>query len=139
MPREFVRGARELDRALRGLDRKIRRKVLLSGLRAVATPIKQDMARRAPHRTGSGQLRESIIVRTSPRRQSQHEAEVRIGPARSAFYGMFFEYGTRFMPARPFMRPAFDTNVRGTFSRFGQFVGRTIEREARKLNRGRNR
>lgn len=30
-----------------------------------------------------------------------------VGPVRSAFYGKFLEFGTRFMAPRPFMRPAF--------------------------------
>jgi len=52
-----------------------------------------------------------------------------------AYYGLFQEFGTRHIPAQPFLRPALESN-RAVFIRvFGQELGRHIEREGRKIGK----
>jgi HK97 gp10 family phage protein len=42
------------------------------------------------------------------------ETAVAVGPSRGGFYGSFLELGTKFIQARPFVRPAFDENIDGS-------------------------
>jgi HK97 gp10 family phage protein len=42
------------------------------------------------------------------RRDGGHYASVSVGVRSKAFYWRFLEFGTRFIRARPFLRPAFE-------------------------------
>lgn len=68
--------------------------------------VRSDAVRRAPIKTGN--LRASITVERVD--ESVARAEVTVGPSKQAPYGVHVEYGTRFMAAQPYMRPALDTN-----------------------------
>ena len=61
-----------------------------------------DIKERAPRRTGD--LAESIEAVVEEKGKDKGAAKVRA----TKFYGMFHEFGTSKMPARPFMRPSFD-------------------------------
>src|SRR5262245_22663248 len=63
------------------------------------------MSMRAPVRTG--RLAGAIEVEVQ-RRVRRGAVVTRIGPSREGFYAKFIEFGTRFMAAQPFMRPAID-------------------------------
>ena len=143
-------GARELDRVLQKLPREIGEKVLLSSLRVGAKEIKEAAKARAPVRSGGGAktvktavgggirvVRQPGFLKNSIRiarlRGSESSAAVSIGPRREAFYGMFQEFGTRFQPARPWLRPALDAAAGRAIAAFGKALGKKVERAAVKL------
>lgn len=73
-----------------------------------AAPVSQE-ADRSPASKKYGRLRDNIRVRLAKSRQSTAIVyNITIG---RAFWGFFQEFGTRNMPANPFMRRAFDQSV----------------------------
>lgn len=58
----------------------------------------------------TGKLRDNIIIKRLEESAKGNESQTYIVTPRSkpAFYWRFLEFGTVKMPARPFMRPAFD-------------------------------
>jgi HK97 gp10 family phage protein len=80
-----------------------------------------------------GHLRDNITVRKQrPEREHQIKFSVGVG---AAFWGLFLEFGTRFMAARPWLRPAFDVVAPRVIDAIGRLLGIGIEREAKRLNR----
>ncbi len=52
------------------------------------------------------------------------------------FWGLFLEYGTRVIQAKPFFRPAIDANIDHISNEVKQKLAKGIESEAKKLARG---
>lgn len=107
-----IRGGEELAAALEALGPTMEKKILRSAMREAAKPMLADAKRRAPVLTG--QLRKSLKIRAMKRR-SKGQVGVVISTAKGffkgdEFYGAFHEFGTKRMPARPFIRPAFEAN-----------------------------
>lgn len=92
---------------------------LLSVLEEVAEPIRATAARLAPLDTGT--LRDSIVVKPIQNRRTG-AVSVGVGTTGEGFYGRFHEYGTRYMPARPFLRPAFDRHKDNAERRIGSLM-----------------
>lgn len=67
--------------------------------------IKAPRSARGTHGHEPGFLARSIQWQSRPRSLSAV-----VGIARAAFYWKFLEFGTRFLSARPFVRPAADSN-----------------------------
>jgi len=114
-----VTGGQELAVQLRKLALGVRKKALLGVLKTAAVPIQGRAAELAPlDPVGEVHLKESIQVSVANQIGTQaggrweasdeFQAAVAIGPTRKAFYGLFVEYGTVKMGAKPFLRPAFD-------------------------------
>lgn len=57
------------------------------------------------------------------------------GPALSVFYGLFQEFGTRFHPPKPFMRPAWDAMKTRLIDIFATELGDQIEKSRKRLAR----
>lgn len=150
-------GARELDLALRNLDRKIARKLVRQALRAGAKIIRDEAQQNAP--VLSGQLKKSIKVRAAKsRRRGVIRLQVQTADgdyAGDEFYASFIEYGfmkqeTRrledgslislkrgsgtptYFPPRPFMRPAFESKKHEAARLVETTLRESIEREAAK-------
>lgn len=107
-----IRGAEELAAALQELGKAMEKKILRSAMRQAATIILEDAKRRAPVLTG--QLRKSLRIRAI-KRTRKGQVGVVISTSKGFFkgddfYGGFHEFGTKKMPARPFIRPAFEAN-----------------------------
>ena len=68
-----------------------------------AIAVRDEARSRAPISTGK--LKKDIRVKTA---QDKLSAEVTYMGKKRAFYGKFIEFGTRFMPARPFLGPAWE-------------------------------
>ena len=68
-----------------------------------AIRVRDDARSRAPFKTGK--LKRDIRVKKS--KDGLTAAVTYMGKKR-AFYGKFIEFGTRFMPARPFLGPAWE-------------------------------
>jgi len=100
-----VTGAQQLGANLIGVGRSVAGNRLEAAGLAGGRVIAKDAARRAPRDTG--QAAESIDARIVD--SQRHRVEIAIGPGRyDGWYLLFHEIGTSKMPARPFLRPAFD-------------------------------
>jgi HK97 gp10 family phage protein len=133
MATEFVQGMSELLRKLRELPKALENRIVNEALEAGAQPILDTAKALAPVDTGL--LRESLKVVTAPVRKNSHL--VRVGTEEGdykgdAFYAAFHELGTTKMPARPYLRPAFDQNVNRAIEIISSEIGTAIEREATK-------
>lgn len=110
-----ITGLKEIADALRGLGPDIVRNALRSGVRAAAKLVKDDAAARVPVKTGM--LKKSIYIKQIREESGATQQTFFVG-ARSgkkyrkrgqdAYYWRFIEFGTAKLPARPFLRPAFD-------------------------------
>jgi HK97 gp10 family phage protein len=123
-----IEGAKEMDRVLRTLPRAMGRRAAIGALRAGAVPIAEEAELNAPRK--SGELAENILIRTA---RDQGQVTVLIGPARSAFQGIFQEFGTKNHPAQPFMRPAFDSKAVEALAIIGDRLGKNLTRAAKRL------
>jgi len=106
-----IQGLDELEAQLKWLPLHVRRKVARDALKAGAQVIKTQAEINAPFKTGA--LMQSIEVQ---RGRSRRRGTVNfvVGVSKGwfkgdQFYAAFHEFGTSHQPARPFLRPAFDT------------------------------
>jgi len=58
-----------------------------------------------------------------------------VGPTKSAFYGLFQEFGTRFHPPKAFMRPAWDALKNSMLETIARVLGEEIEKARKRLAR----
>lgn len=136
-----MEGFKELEDALRKLPQEIAGKVMREALKRASRPMADEAKRRAPRSSDpgpQGHMADSIDVRTmrvTPDGSYDVETHLWIGPDRDHFYGLFSEFGTVRQSARPFMRPAFDGLAEETIKQFGNELGDSIERAARRLKR----
>lgn len=100
----MVHGEKELMRKLTQLSTAMATGILEKAVLDGAEVYEEGMRRRVPTRTG--RLKKSITKETT--KKSPVMVTVDVGPGKGGFYGLFLEFGTRKMAARPFMRPAFD-------------------------------
>lgn len=118
-----VQGGADLARQLRVLPTAMSQKVQLQALKRGAVPIRDMAATLAPRdeQAGAPHLADNILI-VAPTSKKLDElgafdmVAVWIGPAAKFFYGYFQEIGTAFHPAKPFMRPAFDSQHRRSIS-----------------------
>jgi HK97 gp10 family phage protein len=124
-----VRGIPDLKAALAGIVPKLRVRALRNALAAGARVVQREARAQAPIISASdsavqqgyrkpGTLQKAIAVRTSKlaRRNGDVGVFVNVRPAKRGFrggkspadpfYWRFVEFGTRNMPARPFLQPA---------------------------------
>ena len=130
-----IEGLKELDVALQELPKATQRNVLLRVLKIEGQPITDTAKSLAPDdpRTGGRDLHSSIVMRATKARKREQSAEVEIGPTTKVFYGMFHEFGTRNMPAHPFMRPAFDGQVYSVLNGIKDQLRLEIEKARKRL------
>ncbi len=148
-----VRGLKGLQRALQELPKKIERRALNAALMKGAQPMVKAAKSRAPVLTGA--LR--YAVRAKPVSPKGHAATVVIGITGAkqverknskgrvrkvwvraknfVFYWLFQEFGTGHQPARPFMRPAFETNKVASVGIIKNSLAARIAVEAEKLRK----
>jgi HK97 gp10 family phage protein len=99
-----IEGAEELNEALRDVGDSVTGIIVRQAAEAGANVIAEEAQRLAP--VDEGDLRDSI--KAKPRRIQQGRAQFEIGPGGDAWYGKLVELGTEKMPAKPYLRPAFD-------------------------------
>lgn len=144
MPGEDVKGLNALGKLLDRLPEELQRKVIQSGLRKAANEMVAPLQAAAPVFTGK--LEQSIEVkaegagsRVARQRASLSDkllvsAGIRLrSPGR--YYWHFTEFGTSKMPARPWIRPTFERIHPTALKTFKGYIGKRIEREAKKLAR----
>jgi HK97 gp10 family phage protein len=106
-------------------------------LKVAAIPIQTAMetnARRAPSPTypDIGHLADNIVVKVSITKK--RGAVAKIGPDKAHWYGAFQEFGTPFVPAAPFIRPALDNKGNEAVTILADELGTGIEREAKSIS-----
>lgn len=134
-----IHGLAELDRALQQLPKDVAKKELRGALMAGALIVERGAEERAPVRAEPGYIQRSFgptgrgflkrSVRRGVQKRSQASMTVAVGIGR-AFWGMFQEFGTRFMPARPWLRPAWDATKERAAKTIGEELGKRIEKNA---------
>lgn len=146
-----ITGAREMEAVLRQLPAAIAKQALTRALRRAAEPILDEARALAPVGQESkgrvrlrttkrgkvsvsnyGKLKPSLRIANVPARQTPHSATVVVTVGK-AFWGLFVEFGTRFMSAQPFLRPAFEAKKTDALNRLGKALGEEIEKAAKKL------
>lgn len=133
-----VAGLKELDEALKQLPKSVGKTVLRNALKKAAAPVVADAKANAPR--DRGDLAESIDIRaTLTRRQRRMRArrgavEMFIGPSFPlGAHGHLVEFGTVKMPARPFLRPAWDSNKERVLETFGKLIWAELAKAAKRL------
>lgn len=120
-----MEGWEELERKLQSLgDRMQSQDVLEEALMAGAEVVREAIAAAAPRRTGI--LSSDIHVS----RKGRIKYSVRIGPGLQGFYGRFLEHGTSKMPAKPFMRPAFEASNDAAQEAIRQAIWQAVQEAA---------
>lgn len=146
-----ITGAREMEAVLRQLPATIAKQVLTKALREAAEPVLEEARALAPvgqeakgrvrlrtTKRGKvsianyGKLKLSLRVANVPANRTPHSATVVVTVGK-AFWGLFVEFGTRFMSARPFLRPAFESKKIEALNRLGKSLGEQIEKAAQRL------
>jgi HK97 gp10 family phage protein len=130
-----IRGAKEMNELLNKLGPQVASRVADQALRAGAKPIVDEAKRLVPVR--SGRLRDSIIAQRQ-RRTGEDERVILIGfdkdaPGSPSSRAHLVEFGTARTAAKPFMRPALDSQAANALGEMGKVLARGITREARKL------
>lgn len=145
-----IHGLRELQERLRQLPRELQGKVLTQALREGGRVIVKDAQGRAPvavaaHPVGKGKeqvqpgnIRRNIVMRAV--KETDSTATVSIGVRSSgkksnknAFYWRFLEFGTKFIAARPYMRPAFEARKLEAAQKIKEALAKRIDAAVRKL------
>lgn len=136
-----VDGFKEIKKALDTLGKVATTSVLRSALRKAGTPVVHTAMLLAPKRTGdlasSVDIRSTLTTRQkrfSPKQKG--EVELFIGPSHpTGAHGHLLEFGTSRMPAKPFLRPAWDTHKEGVLKTLEKEIWDAIERVRRRLAR----
>lgn len=148
-----INGLRELDEALKNLNDKMKDKVLSKALNKALNPMRKDakfFASIAPEPhimitkggrrvvVQRGLLRSAIRKRKVPKREMGELGGQGVamgiyvgkGTKQKEYprYWHFVEYGTSKMPAVPFLRPAFDKNVRNAVDIFAKTLKDEIDK-----------
>lgn len=114
-------GGKEISEGLGQLSQRTSRKVLSDALLDASEPLRKEMGRLAPRRPPHPDMADNIIAVTA-RGADIQEVAVLVGPAKRFFYATFLEFGTAFMSARAFARPAFDATREKVLTLLGQSV-----------------
>lgn len=108
-------GGPELLAALRQLPAAIGKSATAKALKSAVQPMVEDMQSRAPKDSGEGA--ESIHAATID--APGKGLTVAVGPDRDHFYMAFPEWGTATQPARPWMRPSWDSHRKAILEGLG--------------------
>lgn len=136
-----VEGLAALERALQALPPEVALRTGRAAVRAGAAVLRDGAARRAPRQSppdpaaGPGHpLAEHIAV---GRVIAEGQAlTVTVGPAKPAFHGLFLEFGTRHMAARPFLRPTIDEDGAAAIEALAQALDDGLQKAAARLVKG---
>lgn len=138
-----IEGLTELHVALKGFPQELRDKALRSAVSYAAKGVQEAIALNAP--VGETAVLRRSVYRTRSKDMSSSVQEtyiigIRYGAAHrkrglDAWYWRFIEFGTRKMPARPFLRRTFDTSIDLMINLMRTSLSSSVERIARKLAR----
>ena len=106
-PVTHVEGFEELNAALRRIGERATGLLLRNAAEAGAKVIEDEARRLAPRATGA--LADGISI--APGRLQSGRAQINVSFGAKQWYGRRSELGTKYLPARPFLRPAIDTKA----------------------------
>lgn len=143
MTLKHVSGFRELEAVLRKLPQNVEHRVLQSATMAAARVIRKNVKAKAPRSVKGDQSPSSKLYKhlyqnikveqlRRARKKGMRGARVVTG---DAFWGRFLEFGTRFISASPWFRPAVSESADPAVDKMKDALVRGIEREATKLAR----
>lgn len=129
-----------LARELRELPERIAKNALRAAVNAGASEVRKEVRLRAP--VDTGRLRRAVyqkqIGEASSLYRQVYVVGVRSGARRGkdgtknrsqdAFYWRFLEFGTRYIAARPFLRPAFEAQKRAAIDAMAKKLRERIAR-----------
>lgn len=149
-----LEGAKELNRQLKQLPDKLRKRLIRKSMKASLKPVLADAKRRVPK--DSGDLRASLEIKPGTTRKGviREQVQTKRGFFQGGtFYGGFVEFGFKKVkavrlpsgqlvsiknsavtpiPARPFLRPALKENEEKVIKIFIREVRNLLSKEARK-------
>lgn len=138
-----VEGFAEFDRLLKELPRTVENRVLEGATRdtlkeVVLQPMKQAAPRhsgdRSPASKQYGTLLSNIrVAAIRKKRRNQRGAVIHTG---MAFWGFIIEKGSRYIAAKPWFFPTFQSRTAAMIQTLGEKIGKGIEDEAEKSYRG---
>lgn len=128
-----IEGARELEALLKTLGPNVARKVGVQAARAGAKPVLEEAKRRVPVDTGD--LKSSLTIMTASKTRKDERAVLIGVRGEAGGRAHFTEYGSAHSAAKPFMRPALDSQVGAALNEMGRALGDGIEREAEALSK----
>jgi HK97 gp10 family phage protein len=126
-----VEGGEELRAKLMALAKGIDVDLAEEAMLEAGDPMRARAAGLAPRAAGPGHgkggkhLADNIIL--GAQKQEPGAANVAVGPSKDVWYGLFWEFGTRWIAAHPFLRPAFDVEEAGTVKRWGERMWQEIQ------------
>lgn len=132
-----VEGLKELQEKLRALGPKVARNALRSAVNAGAQVVRKEVQARAPIDTGT--LRRAIYIKQIRELSNEFQQTFYIGVRRGkkyqkkkmdAWYAMMVEFGTSKMPAKPYIRPAFESKKVEAAARIKEKLMERIEKMA---------
>lgn len=145
-----LHGLEQTLRNFREIEPRLQKNALRAAVNQLATETRDDARARVPQDTGNlrrnitskrgrgfnkHQVSGLVVVREErgdrvmSRAEWRSERFKRVREAiKNAFYWRFIEYGTRFLPARPFLRPALDRLRASIDRRFADAVRGKFER-----------
>lgn len=142
-----IQGLDDAKRVFQQLPVDLARKVLRGAMLDGAEVIRREAQSRAPVRAEAGAKRlsgrkgrlpgflKASILKRARARPRRRDLTVSVGWSKEAFYGRFIEFGTRFMAARPFLRPAFDAKGAEAARTIAARLGPQIVNLAKRLRR----
>ncbi len=122
-----LQGGDELIEKLKKLDYAVRGQIISTAVMAGANLVRASAEQKAP--VHMGRLKRNIIAELQ--QQESFLTSFVVGPAATAWYGRFPEFGTRFMAARPFLRPAFDEQKQAVKKVIGECIRAGLESAVR--------
>lgn len=142
-----IEGAKELDKALSELEKKVARKLTRQSLRAGAKPIHKEAQSLAPAR--SGKMRKAIKIKAGRSRRGTMSVLVQIGAKNftgKEFYGAFQNFGWRQgsrrlgnkrkqIPGKHFMELGFDAKKHEALSTITSTLKTGIESVKSSVNK----
>lgn len=137
-----VKGDKALARKLKRLPARIVAKAIKKGIRAAAKPMVKTAKQLATRETGTLQKSIGIGLKTFRRTGA---VQIRLGPRKSITgvgpdgrirkpfkYAHLVEFGNDKLPARPFMRPAWEQHNKRLVKSLPAAILTAVEREAKK-------
>lgn len=144
-----MKGLAQLQARMKALPVELRGQPLKDALLAAAEPIVRDAETLAPKRTGK--LARAIVARLNGRTEHDAEVDVTVRTGKSgAYYWKFVEFGHRvrqsrrrtraeklavaeLVPAKPFLRPAFEAQKMAALNIFTQKLASGLEAVRQRL------
>lgn len=142
--RTEIKGAKELNATIKKLPRELQQRVYLQSLRKGANVFRDGAVQSAPisreysrarsftkgNRTMLIKLRNEIRATVTKKTDISFQILIHCG---RAFWGMFLEFGTFKMPARPWMRPSYERDKVEALKVTGESLGKGVEATAKRL------